>query len=143
MSQTSNKGGKKCVFCRSSSHLQPSCPKIIIFRTSLKNDNGPTKDALISDLYTINRSVAIRNDTDNRIVMNIVPKPVRGVVIYQRLLANNRLINVYLLNNLSLECTFILFGGEERPLYRRNLFKIGPVVVFISTCRTNIIISQL
>ena len=50
MSQTSNKGGKECVFCKSSSHLQPSFPKIIIFGIALNNDKGPAKDALILDL---------------------------------------------------------------------------------------------
>ena len=90
LSQTSNTGGKKCDFCRSSSHLQPSFPKITIFGTALKNDNVPAKDVLISDLYNLNRGVAIRVPTENRIVMNSIPRPVRGIVIYQRVLENNR-----------------------------------------------------
>ena len=53
LSQTSNKGGNKFVFCRSSSNLHPSCPKITIFGTALNNDNGLSKDIIISDVYTL------------------------------------------------------------------------------------------
>ena len=109
------------------SHLQPSCPKIIIFGTSLKNYNGHAKNALVSDLYTFNRGVAIRDDTDDRIVMNSIPKPVIGVVMHQRVLGNNRLIDIYVLENLCLECTFFLVGGKGHPYCRRRSFKIGPV----------------
>ena len=68
--------------CRSSPHLQLLCPKIIIFGTLLKNDNGPAKDSLISYLYTFNIGVAIRDVTANRIIMNNIPKSVRSAVIH-------------------------------------------------------------
>ena len=61
----------------------------------------------------------------------------------RQLLANNRLIDIYILDNIFLECTFLLAGGEEHPIYRKSLFKTDSTVTFISTCRTNIIISQL
>ena len=56
-------------------------------------------DALISDLYSFNTCVAIRDDTENRILMNSIPKLGRGVVIHQRVLTNNRLIYMYIIDN--------------------------------------------
>ena len=75
--------------------------------------------------------------------MDIIPQPVRGVVIHQKELVNYRLIDSYMLENLYLECTSLLIGGKEHPLYRRILLKISLGVACISTCMTKIIISQL
>ena len=75
--------------------------------------------------------------------MTIITKPVRGILIHQRVLANNQLINNYVIENLYLEYTFLFTSGKERQLFRKILIKIGLVVAFISTCRTYIIISQL
>ena len=49
LSQTKNTGGKKCVVCRLSSHLQLTCPNITIFGTVLRMI-GPAMDVLVSDL---------------------------------------------------------------------------------------------
>ena len=57
---------------------------------------------LFQIVYTFNRGFAIRDNTDNMFIMNIVPNSVRGVMIYKKVLANNRVIDIYVLDNLYL-----------------------------------------
>ena len=56
--------------------------------------------------------------------MNIIPKPVRGVMMHQRVLGNNRMIDVYILDNLCLECTFLLSVEKNIHFKRRVCSKL-------------------
>ena len=94
------------------------------------------RQELISRLYSLNGSISHRGANDPRLVMTTIPSAIKGIIIFKRLLINNDLIHPLIVQNICVECTFIVDCGDEHPLYRKTLFTIGCVTGFITSTGT-------
>ena len=131
------KKGHNCGLCRQHGHFQNKYPKIFTYGEGvLPLGNLVIRQELISRLYSLNGSISHRGANDPRLVMTTIPSAIKGIIIFKRLLINNDLIHHLVVQNICVECTFIVDYGDEHPLYRKPLFTIGCVTGCITSTGT-------
>ena len=111
----------------------------------LAKNNVKVRQQLQSDLYQMNTvAISKRDDNDKRIIMKSFSRAkVPGLIIHKRLLVDNTLVEPLTPNNLCIECTILLPGGEEDPNFTLVLFLASDVGAYLTRNKMNLVVSLL
>ena len=85
-----------------------------------------------------------RDEYDQREIMKTFPKSrIPGLIIHKRFIINKDVICNDPKDNLCLECTFLLKGGEEDIRYTKALFRAVDVARYVQRTKSNLVVSLL
>ena len=137
---------RACTLCFQKEHGIYKCPKLLHYGSyPLRQGELEVRQTLASNMLDPDYFQSMkRDDDDQRVIMTSFPKyRLPGLIIHKRFIIKENVIPKLVTENLCIECTFLVKGGEEDIRFTKNLFHVKDVSTYIQKTASNIVVSLL
>ena len=137
---------RACTLCFQRGHGIYKCPSLLNYGSyPLRSGDLEVRQSLASNMLDPEYFKSFtRDDDDQREIMKSFPKfRLPGVIIHKRFLISENVVPKLVTENLCIECTFLVKGGEEDIRFTKLLFSAKDVATYVQKTASNIVVSLL